>query len=54
MANAIRSIQEYIRLTAPEPEALRLAGEEAERHGTSKLSMKEIDAVVQEVRRDKS
>lgn len=40
------SIREYVRLAAPEPEILRIIGEESERKGTSKLSSKEIDRII--------
>lgn len=44
------SIRDYVRLAAPEPEILRLIGEESRQHGTSKLSSDEIDSVIQATR----
>jgi prevent-host-death family protein len=44
------SLSDYIRLAAPEPEVLRLIGEESESHGTSKLTSRQIDAVIRAAR----
>jgi prevent-host-death family protein len=44
------SIQDYIRLAAPEPEALRLIGEEAKRNGKDKLTARQIDQLIKETR----
>lgn len=49
----ILGIQEYIRLAAPEPAIVRVIGERSVQRGTDKLSAKEIDAVIREVRREK-
>src|SRR6202035_4784750 len=40
------SIRDYVKLAAPEPEVLRVIGEEAERNGTSKMSSREIDQII--------
>jgi prevent-host-death family protein len=40
------SIRDYVKLAAPEPEVLRLLGEESERKGTSSLTGAQIDAVI--------
>jgi len=40
------SIRDYVRLAAPEPEVLRLIGEESRRKGTSALSSRQIDQVI--------
>jgi prevent-host-death family protein len=48
------SIRDYARLAAPEPEVLRLIGEESERNGTHALSSREIDLVINSTRRAKS
>jgi prevent-host-death family protein len=40
------SIRDYVRLAAPEPEVLKLIGEEAERNGTSTLTSREIDRII--------
>jgi prevent-host-death family protein len=40
------SIRDYVRLATPEPEVLKLIGEEAERNGTSTLTSREIDGII--------
>jgi hypothetical protein len=47
------SIGDYLRLAAPEPEILRILGEESKRNGTDKMTEEEIDAVIQEYRAEK-
>lgn len=47
------SIREYVRLAAPEPEVLRLIGEEAERNGTSRITSREIDRIIKATRAEK-
>ena len=37
------SIRDYVRLAAPEPEVLRIIGEESQRKGTDKLTSRQID-----------
>jgi PHD/YefM family antitoxin component YafN of YafNO toxin-antitoxin module len=44
------SIQNYIRLAAPEPEVLRIIGEESKRKGTDKLTSKQIDEIIRKTR----
>ena len=44
------SIRDYVRLAAPEPEVLRVIGEEAKRKGTGNLSSRKIDAAIKAVR----
>lgn len=44
------SLQDYIRLAAPEPEILRIIGEDAERKGTSRLSPKQIEREIRAAR----
>ena len=39
-------LQDYVRLAAPEPEILRLIGEESEARGTSSLTPAEIAKVI--------
>ena len=46
-------IREYVRLAAPEPEVLRLIGEEAKRNGTSRLTTREIDHIIKATRAEK-
>ena len=40
------SIRDYVKLAAPEPEVLRVLGEESERNGTSTLSSRQIDQII--------
>jgi prevent-host-death family protein len=42
----LMSIRDYVRMAAPEPEVLRILGEESKRKGTDKLSMRQIDRVI--------
>jgi prevent-host-death family protein len=48
------SIRDYVKLAAPEPEVLRLIGEESERNGTSKLAARQIDRIIKTSRSRKS
>ena len=47
------SIRDYVRLAAPEPEILRLIGEESARKGTDKLTSRQIDREIAAYRRAK-
>ncbi|HUY94214.1 MAG TPA: type II toxin-antitoxin system Phd/YefM family antitoxin [Terracidiphilus sp.] len=47
------SLRDYVKLAAPEPEILRLIGEEAERKGASKLTSRQIDQVIKAARAQK-
>jgi prevent-host-death family protein len=47
------SIRDYVRLAAPEPEVLKLIGEEAKRNGTSRLTSREIDRIIKATRAEK-
>lgn len=44
------SIGDYVKLAAPEPEVLRLLGEESRRKGTHTMPSREIDGVIREAR----
>ncbi len=44
------SIRDYVRLAAPEPEVLRVIGEESRRKGTDKLSSRQIDQAIKAAR----
>jgi prevent-host-death family protein len=44
------SIRDYVRLAAPEPEVLRVIGEESQRKGTDKLTSRQIEHVIQSAR----
>src|SRR5208337_5522799 len=48
----ILSVADYIKLAAPEPEILRVVGEESKRKGTDRLSSRQIDSVIREVRKE--
>lgn len=47
------SIRDYVRLAAPEPEVLRLIGEESRQTGTDKLSSRQIEQVIKATRAKK-
>ena len=47
------SIRDYVRLAAPEPEVLRLIGEESKKKGTDKLSSREIDQEIKAARAER-
>jgi prevent-host-death family protein len=48
------SIRDYVRLAAPEPEVLRVIGEESKRKGTDKLTSRQIDQVIKTARVSRS
>src|SRR5580692_3186176 len=48
------SLRDYVKLAAPEPEVLRVLGEESERKGTSTLTSREIDKIIKVSRSQKS
>jgi prevent-host-death family protein len=47
------SIRDYVKLAAPEPEVLRLLGEESLRNRTSALNSREIDKIIRKARSHK-
>src|SRR5271154_3218435 len=47
------SIRDYVRLAAPEPEVLRVIGEESERNRTNTLTSRQIDQVIKATRAQK-
>lgn len=47
------SIRDYVKLASPEPEVLKLIGEESERNQTSNLSSRQIDQVIKSARAQK-
>jgi len=47
------SIRDYVRLAAPEPEILRIIGEESKRNGTNKMTSRQIDQAIKEYRAQK-
>jgi prevent-host-death family protein len=48
------SLKDYVRLAAPEPEVLRIIGEESRRKGTDSLSSKQIDRIIRASRTRRS
>lgn len=48
------SLKDYVRLAAPEPEVLRIIGEESRRKGTDSFSPKQIDRIIRASRTRKS
>jgi prevent-host-death family protein len=44
------SIRDYVKLAAPEPEVLRILGEESLRNRTSALNSREIDKIIRKAR----
>lgn len=44
------SLRDYVKLAAPEPEVLRLIGEESKRKRTSALTSRQIDAAIKAAR----
>ncbi len=48
------SIQDYVRLAAPEPEILRIIGEGSVKNGTKKLTARQIDQEIRGARRQKA
>lgn len=48
------SIKDYARLAAPEPEVLRIIGEESRRNGTDKLTSRQIDRIIKAARRSRT
>ena len=48
------SIRDYMRLAAPEPEVLRIIGEESRKKGTDKLTSRQIGQAIKAARAEKS
>jgi len=47
------SLRDYVRLAAPEPDVLRVIGEDSERNGTNILTSRQIDQVIKAARAKK-
>lgn len=47
------SIRDYVRLAVPEPEVLRIIGEESKQKGTNRLGTRQIDRIIKAARRSK-
>ena len=52
-AAVLLNIRDYVKLAAPEPEVLKIIGEEARRNRTSALTPRQIDQVIRAARADK-
>lgn len=48
------SIRDYVRLAAPEPEVLKILGEESKAKGTDSLSSQQIDRIIRATRAKKT
>jgi prevent-host-death family protein len=48
------SIRDYVRLAAPEPEVLKIIGEESEAKGTDSFSSQQIDRIIRAARAKKT
>ncbi len=44
------SLRDYVKLAAPEPEVLKIIGEESKRNGTDKLTSRQIDQLIKSTR----
>jgi prevent-host-death family protein len=44
------SIRDYVRLAAPEPDVLKIIGEESQRKGTDTLTARQIDRIIKATR----
>jgi len=47
------SIRDYVRLAVPEPEVLRVIGQESKRQGTNRFGSKQIDQIIEAARKSK-
>ena len=47
------SIRDYVKLAAPEPDVLRILGEESKRNGTHKMTQRQIDQEIKAYRAQK-
>ena len=47
------NIRDYVKLAAPEPEVLKIIGEEAKRNKTTALTSRQIDQVIKTARSEK-
>jgi len=47
------NIRDYVKLAAPEPEVLKIIGQEAKRNKTAALTSRQIDQVIKRVRSEK-
>ncbi|MGA8153747.1 MAG: type II toxin-antitoxin system Phd/YefM family antitoxin [Terriglobales bacterium] len=47
------SIRDYVRLAVPEPEVLRILGQEARQKGTNRLSTRRIEQIIKTARKSR-
>lgn len=47
------NIRDYVKLAAPEPEVLKIIGDEAKRNKTSALTSRQLDQVIKSARSEK-
>jgi len=47
------SVRDYVKLAAPEPEVLRIIGEESKRNRTDAIASRQIDRLIKKVRAEK-
>jgi prevent-host-death family protein len=52
-AAVLLNIRDYVKLAAPEPEVLKIIGDEAKRNKTATLTSRQIDQVIKAVRLEK-
>ncbi|MGC1363809.1 MAG: type II toxin-antitoxin system Phd/YefM family antitoxin [Silvibacterium sp.] len=52
-AAVLLNIRDYVKLAAPEPEVLKIIGDEAKRNKTSSLTSRRIDQVIKAARSEK-
>jgi prevent-host-death family protein len=52
-AAVLLNIRDYVKLAAPEPEVLKIIGDEARRNRTSSLTSRQIDQVIKAARSEK-
>jgi len=46
----LRSFAAYVRVAAPEPDILRIVGEESRRNGTDELTLQQINRIIRRTR----
>jgi len=49
----LMNIRDYVKLAAPEPEVLKIIGEEAKRNKTNALTSRQIDQIIKAARSEK-
>jgi prevent-host-death family protein len=49
----LMNIRDYVKLAAPEPEVLKIIGDEAKRNKTNALTLRQIDQIIKTARSEK-